>query len=69
MRLKQLIDSPCGLKYMIDNLDTHSGYTRRLLLDTEMSKNAVEIETKYQILKEFYNVVNQKENLNQINTL
>lgn len=69
MQLKQLIDSPCGLKYMIDNLDTHSGYTRRLLLDSEMPKNNVEIETKYQILKEFYNVVNQKKNLNQINTL
>lgn len=69
MRLKQLIDSPCGLKYMIDNLETHSGYTRRLLLDTEMPKDEFEIETKYQILKEFYNVVNQKENLNQINTL
>lgn len=69
MQLKQLIDSPCGLKYMIDNLDTHSGYTRRLLLDSEMPKNDVEIETKYQILKEFYNVVNQKNNLNQINTL
>lgn len=69
MRLKQLIDSPCGLKYMIDNLDTHSGYTRRLLLDTEMPKDEFEIKTKYQILKEFYNVVNQKENLNQINTL
>jgi len=69
MQLKQLIDSPSGLKYMIDNLDTHSGYTRRLLLDTEMPKSAVEIETKYQILKEFYNVVNQKDNLSQINTL
>ncbi len=69
MRLKQLIDSPCGLKYMIDNLDTHSGYTRRLLLDTEMPKDEFEVKTKYQILKEFYNVVNQKENLNQINTL
>lgn len=69
MQLKQLIDSPSGLKYMIDNLDTHSGYTRRLLLNTEMPENAVEIETNYHILKEFYNVVNQKDNLNQINTL
>jgi len=69
MQLKKLIESLCGLKYMIDNLDTHSGYTRRLLLDTEMPKSAVEIETKYNILKEFYNVVNQKDNLSQINTL
>lgn len=54
---------------MIDNLETHSGYTRRLLLDSEMPKNEFEIETKYQILKEFYDIVNQKEGLSQINTL
>lgn len=69
MRLKQLIEQPCGLKFMIDNLDTHSGYSRRLLLDTEMPKERAIIEDNYKILKEFYNVVNVKENQNQINTL
>lgn len=69
MRLKQLIEQPCGLKFMIDNLDTHSGYSRRLLLDTEMPKDKAIIEDNYKILKEFYNVVNVKENQNQINTL
>lgn len=69
MRLKQLIKQPCGLKFMIDNLDTHSGYSRRLLLDTEMPKDKAIIEDNYKILKEFYNVVNVKENQNQINTL
>ena len=69
MRLKQLIEQPCGLKYMIDNLDTHSGFARRMILDTEMPTDAKEIETNYQILKEFYDVVNEKENQNQINNL
>ena len=69
MRLKQLIEQPCGLKYMIDNLDTHSGFARRMILDTEMPTDAKEIQTNYQILKEFYNVVNVKENQNQINNL
>ena len=69
MRLKQIIDNPCGLKYMIDNLDTHSGYTRRVLLDTEMPTDVRIIQTNYNILREFYNVVNEKENQNQINNL
>ena len=69
MRLKQLIEQPCGLKYMIDNLDTHSSYARRMILDTEMPTDAKEIETNYQILKEFYDVVNFQENKNQIGNL
>ncbi len=69
MRLKQLIEQPCGLKYMIDNLDTHSGYARRMILDTEMPTDAKIINTNYQILKQFYDVVNVKENQTQINTL
>ena len=69
MRLKQLIDQPCGLKYMLDNLDTHSGYTRRMLLDTEMPENSILIENNYKILNEFHYVVTQKENQNQINNL
>lgn len=69
MRLKQLIEQPCGLKFMLDNLDTHSGYSRRLLLDTEMMKNERIIENNYVILKRFYDVVNQKENQSQIDNL
>ena len=69
MRLKQLIEQPCGLKYMIDNLDTHSGFARRMILDTEMPTDAKEIETNYTILKEFYDDVNVQENKNQIGNL
>ena len=69
MRLKQLIEQPCGLKYMIDNLDTHSGFARRMILDTEMPTDALMIKNNYLILNEFYKVVNIKENQNQINNL
>lgn len=54
---------------MIDNLDTHSGFARRMILDTEMPTDAKEIQTNYQILKQFCDVVNVKENQNQINNL
>ena len=69
MRLKQLIEQPCGLKYMIDNLDTHSGFARRMILDTEMPTDVRIINANYQILKQFYDVVNNQENQNQINNM
>ena len=69
MRPKQLIEQPCGLKYMIDNLDTHSGFARRMILDTEMPTDVRIINTNYQILRQFYDVVNNQENQNQINNL
>ena len=69
MRLKQLIEQPCGLKFMIDNLDTHSGFARRMILDTEMPTDVNVINTNYQILRQFYDVVKNQENQNQINTL
>lgn len=69
MRLKQLIESPCGLKFMVDNLDTHSGYSRRLLLDMEMPADLAFVKANYKILNDFYDVVNKKENQNLINNL
>jgi len=69
MRLKELIEQPCGLKFMLDNLDVHSGYSRRVLLDTEMPKDILSIENNYKILKEFYDVVKEQKNQSQINSL
>lgn len=69
MQLKQLTDSPCRLRYMIENLDVHSGFSRRLLLDTEMMTEATEIENNYKILKAFHSVVIQKKNRISLQTL
>ena len=69
MQLKHLLDSPCRLRYMIENLDVHSGFSRRILLDSEMMTEAMEIENNYNILKAFHNVVMEKQNRIAIQTL
>lgn len=69
MQLKQLLDSPCRLRYMIENLDVHSGFSRRLLLDSEMMTEAIIIENNYRILKAFHNVVIEKQSRIPIQTL
>lgn len=69
MQLRKLIDSPCGLRFMIENLDIHSGYSRRILLEREMSTDYSYIERNYAVLKEFYKVLINKENKTFIQTL
>ncbi len=69
MQLRKLIDSPCGLRFMIDNLCTHSSYSRKLLLENRMMYDRTSIEKTYSVLKEFYHVVENEENKNIIQTL
>lgn len=69
MKLGKLIDSPCGLRFMVENLNIYSGYSRRILLEKEMSINYDDIEKNYAVLKKFYKVIINKENKNVIQTL
>lgn len=69
MQLRKLLDSPCGLRFMIDNLCTHSSYSRRLLLESSMMYDKNSIEKSYSVLREFYHVVENDENKNIIQTL
>lgn len=55
MQLKSIIDSPCGLRYVFENLDLQSSVSRRFLLEKSMMSTAKEIEASYQKLKIFYN--------------
>ncbi len=63
------MDTPCGLRFMIDDLETHSGFSRRLLLDTEMYVDRNIIEHQYEILSAFYDVVATPENRVAVDTL
>ncbi|MGN0032872.1 MAG: hypothetical protein ACI358_03705 [Candidatus Limimorpha sp.] len=54
---------------MIDNLDTHSGYSRRMLLESEMMTDVVDIDRCYSVLKKFFKVINIDENKYIVNTL
>ncbi len=69
MQLRKLIDSSCGLRFMIDNLCTHSSYSRKLLLESKMLYDKITIQKSYSVLKEFYKVVENDENKNIIQTL
>ena len=57
MQLRKLIDSTCGLRFMIDNLCTHSSYSRKLMLESSMMYDRCSIEKSYEVMKEFYQVL------------
>ena len=69
MQLKDVIESPCGLRFMFDQLDLQSSFGRRSLLDMPMMKNASEIGKCYAVLKSFHDFVLEPENTPYINTL
>ena len=53
MLLKNVIDSPCGLRYMLDELELQSGYARRWLLERPMMTDADKIDAAYGLLRRF----------------
>ena len=69
MQLRKLLDSPCGLRFMIDNLCTHSSYSRKIMLESSMMYDRNSIEKSYAVMKEFYEVVKNDENKNAIQSL
>lgn len=68
MQLKNVIESPCGLRYMIDQLELKSGYARRWLLDTEMMTRAEDIVACYDALRNFVEFVERVDKIH-IDTL
>ncbi len=53
MQLKNVIDSPCGLRFMLDQLELQSGFARRWLLDSPMMVGNKEIAASYDELHRF----------------
>lgn len=53
MQLKNVIDSPCGLRFMLDELELQSGFARRWLLDSPMMTGDEEIAASYGVLHRF----------------
>ena len=54
---------------MIDNLCTHSSYSRKIMLESSMMYDKNSIEKSYAVMKEFYEVVKNDENKNVIQSL
>lgn len=70
IRLRDVVDSPCGMRFMVENLGIYSGFARKKLLDSQMMLSADEIGNYYSNLKEVYDIfskvsrhVHEKESL------
>ncbi len=59
MQLKNVIDSPCGLRFMLDQLELQSSFSRRWLLDRPMMTDGEEMMRMYDMLQRFFDFVNQ----------
>lgn len=53
MKFREIVDSPCGIRYLFDGLELQSGYARRRLLDSEMMTRQEDIRAAYDALSEY----------------
>ena len=53
MQLRDHIESPCGLRYVFEQLELQAGYTRRWMLDMPMMRTGEEIARSYEVLRQF----------------
>ena len=68
MQLKNVIESPCGLRFMLDEMELQSGFARRWLLESSMMVDAPEIASSYDMLHKFVQFTSTVEQIH-INTL
>lgn len=60
-QLKHVIDSPCGLRPVIDLMDLQSGLARRWMLDQPLMSRRVDIEKAYAVLQRWVAFIRQTE--------
>ncbi len=65
MKFREIVDSPCGIRYCFDSLELQSGFARKSLLESPMSISKDEIEQKYASLKVFVDLVENNKSLVQ----
>jgi len=68
MQLRDHIESPCGLRFMFEQLELQAGYTRRWLLNQPMMRTGEEIAQTYAVLRRFVEFIAQTDTP-YINTL
>ena len=53
MRLREIIDSPCGLRYMLETLPLSSGYALNYMLESELLSEKEDPWRIFRIMAEF----------------
>ena len=57
MKFREIVESPCGIRYLFDELGLQSGYARKVLLDREMMTDSDRIDEAYATLRTYYDLV------------
>ena len=57
MRFREIIESPCGVRYLFDELRLQSGFARKVLLDREMMTDPARIDASYVALRTYIGLV------------
>ena len=57
--MRDHIESPCGLRYVFEQLELQAGYTRRWMLDMPMMRTGEEIAQSYEVLRQFVRFVEE----------
>ena len=65
MTFKEIVYSPCGIRYCFDSLDLQSGYARQLLLESEMMTDRAAIQANYSSLKDYVTLIERDTTLVQ----
>ena len=57
MKFREIVESPCGIRYLFDELELQSGYARKVLLDREMMVDPDQIDAAYASLRKYFDLV------------
>jgi len=57
MRFREIIESPCGIRFLFDALELQSGFARKVLLDREMMTRPEDIEAAFASLRNYIALV------------
>ncbi|MCR5710617.1 MAG: hypothetical protein K6G79_09085 [Bacteroidales bacterium] len=57
MKFREIVESPCGIRYMFDELQLQSGFARKVLLDREMMTDSRQIDEACERLRGYIDMV------------
>lgn len=57
MKFREIVDSPCGIRFCFDSLELSSGFARKTLLDQEMFVREADILLSYEALRRYEQLV------------
>ena len=69
MQLKDIISTPCGIRYVLTDLNLQSASSRRMLLDKQMMTRTEDINKAYDALNKYVTVVRKPSQQLNIKTL